>query len=301
MFPKRLWNVLAVGACLSIFLYFFWSHGLPNLSELTEGVVPPATGDAAPKTPAPAPPPPEERPPGPIYKNLTDVKKRPPIKDNFPFADPLTMRGDMPKIASWNQPPIPHVPENTPLFIGFTRNWPMLQQCVLSYIASGWPPEDIYVVDNTGTMKSNFPPGKLSLQNPFYLNVQRLTDVFGVNVISTPTLLAFAQLQNFYIFTALEHGWDYFWWSHSTSALKPLKNFNMLHFAHLHYCIASTNSALQWTSSPSPKKNTKEPPSDPSTCARSISSEKPPPPTTSAIQTQVRNQTGEFNSSPTTG
>ena len=76
----------------------------------------------------------------------------------------------------------------------------MLQQCIVSYITSGWPPEDIFVVDNTGTMKSNFPPNpQLTLQNPFYLNVERLTKVFGVNVISTPTLLTFAQLQNFYV------------------------------------------------------------------------------------------------------
>ena len=93
----------------------------------------------------------------------------------------------------------------------------MLQQCVLLYIVSGWPPEDIYVIDNTSSIKSNFPSGKLSLQNPFYLNVHLLMEIFGVNVLSTSTLLAFAQLQNFYIFTALENGWDYFWWSHSAS------------------------------------------------------------------------------------
>lgn len=208
MVPRRLGNVLAVGACLCIFIYFSWSHGLVPFNSSQSG------GGATPGAPAPAA---DERPPGPIYKDLssTSAKKRPPISDNFPFAESLT-KGDLPEIASWNRPPTPHVPEKTPLFIGFTRNWPMLQQCVLSYITSGWPPEDIYVVDNTGTMKSNFPPGKLTLQNPHYLNVQRLTDVFGVKVISTPTLLSFAQLQNFYIFTALESGWDYFWWSHST-------------------------------------------------------------------------------------
>ena len=198
MIYKRLGSVLAIAGCLCILLFFLWSHGIPRLGGLTGG-----------KAPA------HERPPGPIYKDLSPIKKRPPISDNFPLAESLTQRSDLPEIASWNRPPTPHVPENTSLFIGFTRNWPMLQQCVLSYITSGWPPEDIYVVDNTGTMKSNFPPGKLTLQNPFYLNVQRLTDVFGVNVIATPTLLTFSQLQNFYIFTALERGWDYFWWSHS--------------------------------------------------------------------------------------
>jgi hypothetical protein len=203
-FPKRFGHILTISTCFCIVLYYFgshplWSRGPPNVSELKDV---------------------NERPPepvhkGPIYKKPSPLKKRPPISENFPFAESLTSRGDLLAVPSWNRPPKPHVPENTPLFIGFTRNWPLLQQAVFSYITSGWPPEDIYVVDNTGTMKSNFPPGQLTLQNPFYLNVQRLTDVFGVNVIYTPTLLSFAQLQNFYIFYAIEHGWDYFWWSHS--------------------------------------------------------------------------------------
>ena len=157
-------------------------------------------------------PPTKEKPPGPYYKNLDAVKTRPPITDNFPLADSFTSRKDFPAIPSWNKPPSPHVPEKTPLFIGFTRNWPLLQQCVLSYITSGWPPEDIYVVENTGTMHSN-KDHLLSLQNPFFLNHTRL-DLFGVNVIVTPTLFTFAQLQNFYIFTAVERGWDYYFWSH---------------------------------------------------------------------------------------
>jgi hypothetical protein len=204
MFPKRFGHILTISICLCIVLFYFrphplWSRGPSNLS-------PP---EPIHEEPSP------ERPPGPIHKEPTPIKKRPPINDSFPLAEPLTRRSDLPAIPSWNRPPNPHVPENTPLFIGFTRNWPLLQQVVLSYITSGWPPEDIYVVDNTGTMRSNSPPGQLTLQNPFYLNVQRLSDVFGVNVIYTPTLLSFAQLQNFYIFTSIEHGWDYFWWSHS--------------------------------------------------------------------------------------
>jgi hypothetical protein len=147
------------------------------------------------------------------------MEKCPPINDNFPFAEGITERHDMPEIPTWNGPPIRHVKEKTPLLIEFTRNWPMLQQSVVSYITAGWPREDIYVVDNTGTWKSNFPPGKLSPQHPHYFDVQRLQDVFGVSVISTPTLLSFTQLQNFYISTALERSWDYFWWSHSKSTL----------------------------------------------------------------------------------
>ncbi|KAH8590316.1 hypothetical protein B0O99DRAFT_521660 [Bisporella sp. PMI_857] len=195
MISRRLWNLFVIAAILSISLFFFWSHGVPTLGSVI-GVKGPA------------------RPPGPIYKHKSKAKPVKPINDNFPLLDGV-VTGKLPAIPSWNQPPTPHAEEKTPLFIGFTRNWPLLQQCVLGYIAAGWPPEDIYVVDNTGTMKSNFPPNpKITLQNPFFLNVQRLTNVFGVNVISTPTLLTFAQLQNFYISTSMDKGWDYFFWSH---------------------------------------------------------------------------------------
>lgn len=225
MLHKRYGNIF-VGVCFFIILFFLWFYGTFTKPE-----------------PAPI----VERPPGPIYKNLTSVKKRPPISDNFPLAEMSTKRDDLPKIPSWNRPPSSHVPEKTPLFISFTRNWPLLQQCVLSYITSGWPPEDIYVVDNTGTMKSNFPPGKLTLQNPFYLNMQRLTEVFGVNAIYTPTLLTFAQLQNFYLFTALERGWDYFWWSHSK-------------YTFLHHRLALSDSiaslCIVYTFSPIPSTKT---------------------------------------------
>ncbi len=73
---------------------------------------------------------------------------------------------------------------------------------MVSYSTTGWPPEDIYVVENAGTMNLNR-LGKLSFQNPFYLNYDRLTKVFGVNVISRPTYLTFSQLQNFYLHLAI--------------------------------------------------------------------------------------------------
>lgn len=191
-----------VVAVLSIALSLFFTHD--RLLEYKDSL----------QSPKKEPPKKEPRPPGPVYKKKPEAEVRPPIKDNFPMLEGVA-KGKLPKIPSWNTPPSPHAAEKTPLYIGFTRNWPMLQQCVLSYIAAGWPPEDIYVVDNTGTMKSNFPPNPtLTLQNPFYLNVQRLTEVFGINVLSTPTLLTFAQLQNFYLFTSIEHGWDYYFWSH---------------------------------------------------------------------------------------
>lgn len=132
-----------------------------------------------------------------------------PVADPFPW---LTYHNKQPPISHTNLPPDPHVPEHTPLLIGFTRNWPMLLQCVASYIAAGWPADDIYVVENTGTFRAN-KDGKLGLQNPFYLNHTQLKTL-GVHVLVAPTLLTFAQLQNYFLNTALHRGWETFFWSH---------------------------------------------------------------------------------------
>lgn len=158
-----------------------------------------------------------EQPPEPIekkpkYKPQSVITARP-IVENFPLAFEAHSAADLPPIPSWIRPPVPHVKENTPLFIGFTRNWRLLQQTVVSYITAGWPPEDIYVVENTGVMYSNRDK-LLTLQNPFFLNHTRL-HMFGVNVMLTPTLFTFAQLQNFYLWTALERNWTHYFWSHS--------------------------------------------------------------------------------------
>ncbi|KAF7865376.1 hypothetical protein EAF04_006353 [Stromatinia cepivora] len=134
------------------------------------------------------------------------------IKDNFPLAMNARSATDLPPIPPWNKPPTPHVKEKTPLFIAFTRNWLLLQQTVVSWITSGWPAEDIYVIENTGTMRSN-ELGRLSLQNPFFLNHTRL-HMLGVNVIVTPTLYTFAQLQNFFLWTAIEKDLETYFWSH---------------------------------------------------------------------------------------
>lgn len=155
-----------------------------------------------------------------------EMKKKPPPKpprqSAQPIPDPFPLLSQNPpadvvgellgRVPEINRPPRPHVPEDTPLLIGFTRNWPQLLQCVSSYITAGWPPEDIYVVENTGVMYSNR-DNLLSLQNPFYLNHTQLA-MLGVNVIVTPTLFTFAQLQNFYAWTALERNWTDFFWSH---------------------------------------------------------------------------------------
>ncbi|KAL8807637.1 MAG: hypothetical protein Q9182_000621 [Xanthomendoza sp. 2 TL-2023] len=152
--------------------------------------------------------------PTPLYTRSPEL--HPEIVDNFPQAAKANSSSALPAIPPWNRPPQPHIMENTPLFIGFTRNWRLLQQVVVSYITAGWPPEDIYVVDNSGVMQSN-ERGLLTLQNPFYLNYKRLTTVLGVKVLTTPTLLTFAQLQNFLTYTALLKSWEYYFWARMDS------------------------------------------------------------------------------------
>ncbi|KAG0124675.1 hypothetical protein HOY82DRAFT_633948 [Tuber indicum] len=128
---------------------------------------------------------------------------------------PAAVDGRIPQILAVNKPPKSHHP--TPLFIGFTRNWPILQQSVVSYLTAGWPPVDIYVVDNTGTMDSN-ELGLLTLQNPFFIDYPRLR-ALGVNIITAPTLLSFAQLQNFFLYTAIRRKWGHYYWSHMDSVV----------------------------------------------------------------------------------
>lgn len=163
------------------------------------------------------PPPPNPKP----KPKPTSPLKSWPIVDNFPLAAAAHSSTDLPPIPKWIRPPTPHVPERTPLFIGFTRNWRLLQQVVVSYINSGWPCEDIYVIENTGVMESN-KLGLLSLQNPFFLNHTRL-ELLGVNVIITPTLFTFAQLQNFYLWTSLQNKWPIYFWSHMDVVAVPFE------------------------------------------------------------------------------
>ena len=83
----------------------------------------------------------------------------------------------------------------------------------MGYITAGWPPEDIYVVENTGTFDAN-KNGLLTSQNPFYLDYHRLTQLFGVNVITTPSLQTFAQLQNLYLSEAINNNLTHYFWAH---------------------------------------------------------------------------------------
>lgn len=160
----------------------------------------------------PHPPPPPEPKHHPIYKPPKPPQP-PPLPEYLPLAAKAKSPADLPPVPSWNRPPNPHVPEKTRLYIGFTRYWPLLQQVVVSYITAGWPPEDIYVVENTGTFDAN-KNGKLTSSNPFYMDYHRLTKVFGVNVITTPSLQSFAQLQNMYLSEAMNNNLSYYFWSH---------------------------------------------------------------------------------------
>lgn len=137
----------------------------------------------------------------------------PPVKDPFPH---LATSGP-PPIPEWNVPAKNlhqkySLKTAPPLLIGFTRSWPVLLQTVVSYITAGWPPEQIYVVENTGVQQANA-RGQLSLQNPFYLNHTTLKTL-DVNVVQTPVLLSFAQLQNFYLSLSYTRDWPYYFWSH---------------------------------------------------------------------------------------
>ncbi|KAK2056075.1 hypothetical protein LY76DRAFT_595488 [Colletotrichum caudatum] len=138
----------------------------------------------------------------------------PPITDPFP----LLSSGMPPPVPAWNKPAKPNVcfkyslSTPPPLLIGFTRSWPMLLQTVVGYITAGWPADQIYVVENTGVHDANA-RGRLSLQNPLYLNYTQL-HMLGVHVTRTPVLMSFSQLQNYFVTVAKEKPWSYYFWSH---------------------------------------------------------------------------------------
>lgn len=75
--------------------------------------------------------------------------------------------------------------------------------------------------------------GLLTIQNPFYLDYHRLTKILGVNIITTPSLQTFAQLQNFYLSEAINNNLTYYFWSHMDVAVhsyedkEPFKSLYM--------------------------------------------------------------------------
>ncbi|KAK7978400.1 hypothetical protein PG988_005890 [Apiospora saccharicola] len=232
------WNVLLCGIVLLLgavalihpFLrlesagpYVVASPWSPDSQDLKKDEPPPPS-----PPPAAAPPPPEQPllpPPGqaepsatgPILKyKPAPTYTAPPVKDPFPLLSatstpPPIPAYNIPKPDAWKD--YDGVTVAPPLLIGFTRNWPMLLQTVISYLTAGWPADQLYVIENTGTHQANA-RGQLSLQNPRFLNHTQLKDVLGVRVIQTPVLLSFAQLQNFFLALSYEHDWPYYFWSH---------------------------------------------------------------------------------------
>ena len=152
-------------------------------------------------------------------------KPRPPFYRPKPAYTPPPVHDPFPGLSTSAPPPIPpwNVPRKNlhkqygidykpPLLIGFSRSWPLLLQTVVSYITAGWPADQITVVENTGVHGANA-EGRLTLQNPYFLNHTQLA-ALGVNVVRTPVLMSFAQLQNFYMHLAQENNWPYYFWSH---------------------------------------------------------------------------------------
>lgn len=101
----------------------------------------------------------------------------------------------------------------TPLFVTFASNACLLEQTVLSYIAEGWPPTQIVVVDNSGMSRQNF-EGRLTISNHAFLNYTLLLNSYGVNVYRSPVRNTFAQLQNMLLELARESRWKDFYTSH---------------------------------------------------------------------------------------
>jgi hypothetical protein len=57
--------------------------------------------------------------------------------------------------------------------------------------------------------------GLLALQNPFYLNHTSIRlHMYGVNIITIPTPLSFSRLENFYLWTAIQHTYTTYFWGH---------------------------------------------------------------------------------------
>ncbi|WYZ37019.1 hypothetical protein EsH8_II_000525 [Colletotrichum jinshuiense] len=161
-------------------------------------------------------PPKKQSPPAekPIYKPAPAYTP-PPVIDPFPLL--ANTNASLPAIPAHNVPRRDIHKEYgldapPPLFIGFTRQWPILLQCVVSYITAGWPAGSIYVVENTGVQVANA-RGELTLQNQFYLNHTTLRRL-GVNVLRAPALLSFSQMQNMFLHEAHARGWPYYFYSH---------------------------------------------------------------------------------------
>ncbi|KAI0905610.1 hypothetical protein F4824DRAFT_473681 [Ustulina deusta] len=211
--PRGLRVLLPVSFLILVFVLVGLYHNTGQTSQLLQTISSNIHGGQS-QDVEEVPPRPTNTHPPPKYKP-TPTLAVPTITDPFPLLASSTAAP--PPIPAYNVPKpglhrdygLSYMP---PLFIGFTRQWPMLLQCVVGYLTAGWPPESIYIVENTGVQNSNA-EGKLTLQNPFYLNHTTLTRL-GVNVLQTPVLLTFSQLQNFFVSTATSRQWPYYFYSH---------------------------------------------------------------------------------------
>lgn len=223
--PRQLLPALYILLAVS-FIFFFYQREfhhtvIPSVADdiisinstnTDNGTLPAITTTEPTPTPAqePAPKPKPKYKPQPTWVP-------PPVKDPFP----LLSQTNPPPVPSWNRPKEPNIYHTygltvaPPLLISFTRSWPLLLQTVVSYITAGWPADQIFVLENTGVHDANA-KGRLSLQNPLFLNYTQLS-ILNVNIIRTPVLLSFAQLQNYFVFLAKEKSWPYFFWSHMDS------------------------------------------------------------------------------------
>ncbi|KAI1304497.1 hypothetical protein F5Y03DRAFT_171660 [Xylaria venustula] len=213
--PRGLRVLVPAGCLIIVFVLSVLFRSTEQTSELLKSISSNIHGGGGPSQDADeVPARPTNTHPPPKYK-ATPTLAVPTITDPFPLlasstaAPPAIPAYNVPKPGLHRDYGLSYMP---PLFIGFTRQWPMLLQCVVSYLTAGWPPESIYVVENTGVQNSNA-DGKLTLQNPFYLNHTTLARL-GVNVLQTPVLLTFSQLQNFFVSTATSRQWPYYFYSH---------------------------------------------------------------------------------------
>jgi len=175
---------------------------------------PPSPRTAIPSRPTAAPEPkkPKEHvmPDHPIYK--PEPPPPIPVIDNFPLAAAAHSTADLPPIPPWNLSTQNTRPRKDALI---HRIYTELEPAAADRRIMGnsrLASRSIYVFENTGTMRSN-ELGLLTLQNPFYLNHTRL-HMYGVNIIVTPTLFSFSQLQNFYLWTAIQNNYTTYFWGH---------------------------------------------------------------------------------------
>ncbi|KAK6844122.1 hypothetical protein PG995_014232 [Apiospora arundinis] len=206
------WKVFLCGILLLLCAATLVVRPYVQLRSIRPYLVSPWSPDRQKQEHAPPPPPPEP----PLKYKPAPTYTAPPIKDPFPLLSTMSKPPpipvyNLPKKDAWKA--YAGLDVAPPLLIGFTRNWPMLLQTVVSYLTAGWPADQLYVVENTGAHQANA-RGRLSLQNPRFLNHTQLTQVLGVHVIQTPVLLSFAQLQNFYLALSYEYKWPYYFWSH---------------------------------------------------------------------------------------